>query len=352
MLRGGAVLLVLIYHVSTYAAKAGGVGLLDGRVGFGAAGVDLFFVISGFIMIKIADQKRGVESPVEFLRRRAIRIYPLYWFFTLIAWGIFAIYPSLANRPGGAEEVSLIYSLLLWPQKFAPLVGQGWTLIHEMYFYVVFAFVLLARERNRSKWLFAWALSVFVVAYWVKSPGVDLILSRSEIGRLVFNPLTLEFLGGCLLAVHHSRRAPQPGGETGKWLFWGGFVLLVLVGGGMRDSISFEFPRELAYGVPALLILMGATRMEADAGFQGPRWMRLIGDASYSIYLSHIFTLSGCLLVFRRLPLQGGSLELLAIIVMVLASLVVGFLTYRFVELPMISWARRIHWRKPLVEPS
>lgn len=189
-LRGIAVLLVVFAHVGSYEKRFfDGHAYLQLFTSIGTAGVDLFFVISGFVMMAICQgrfqKKNGASS---FLLRRVVRIYPLYWVFTLLYLPIFLLHPEMMNRQEGAEGISLLRSFLLLPSLQAPLVGQAWTLVHEMYFYLVFSLALLFPERHKLRFLAVWSCLIVLVGALASMAGV---LRSSPSLMLVTDPLTL-----------------------------------------------------------------------------------------------------------------------------------------------------------------
>jgi peptidoglycan/LPS O-acetylase OafA/YrhL len=193
-LRGVAVLLVLLRHVAVMEAKYGRhCHLLPDFVSAGTAGVDLFFVISGFIMVETSRGRHQTPGAFgDFLYRRATRIYPLYWIFSLAVLCVWVVQPSWVNSSAGSR-VDLAASFLLLPQSLLPLLGQGWTLTHEIYFYLGFAFSLLLPARRLPCFLGAWAAGL-LVGWWLVWPHLP--TTGLAAIRLVFHPLTAEFLLG------------------------------------------------------------------------------------------------------------------------------------------------------------
>jgi len=322
-------LLVLARHILAMEERfGGGKRLLPDVLKAGDGGVDLFFVISGFIMVVISrGQFRMPGAVAAFLYRRVIRIYPLYWLYSLVVFAVFLVAPS-SVRTMQSGQFDLIASFLLLPQFFTPVLGQGWTLAHEVYFYLVFALALLLPEKRLPSFLLVWGLVVVA--------GYNLYLShyallRSATIEMIVDPFTIEFvMGGCVaLAV---RRGWRHG--DGICLVAG--CLLFPVSSLFFDALDFESLRGFCFGLPALLILYGAVSLEARSSCQFPRWLQALGDASYSIYLSHILVISAVSRIWGAVRLPGPWGNALAIVVMAAAALGYGLASYRLIERPLL----------------
>jgi peptidoglycan/LPS O-acetylase OafA/YrhL len=134
-LRGIAVLLVAFSHLLLIEKKYGGNSIIPEFVLFGASGVDLFFVISGFVMVTITREKfRKPMEALKFIYHRVIRIYPVYWIYSVLVLIVFLIQPSWVNSAQG-NQVDIVSSFLLLPSNNLPLVNVGWSLVHEVYFF-------------------------------------------------------------------------------------------------------------------------------------------------------------------------------------------------------------------------
>jgi len=273
-LRALAALGVVIFHVSP----------ADTPFMVGNAGVDIFFVISGFIMWSITEERAA--SPAAFLRDRLIRIAPLYWLLTtlLVVGALVApkLFPNLRidlpfvagsylfvpMRPPGATGADPIW----------PVLVQGWTLNYEMFFYVLFSVCLFLRPSLRLAAL-SLTLLCCVIAGLFYGGSNALVLSFTD-------PIFLEFLAGVLLGVC-LRRGLLPSRAWGY-----GFVALgviLLLGCAMA---SVTQPRLLAWGIPAVLLVGGALVLETKGRIPQLPWLRLIGDSSYSLYLTHGLAIS------------------------------------------------------------
>jgi exopolysaccharide production protein ExoZ len=338
-LRGIAVLLVVLMHSLHIEQKYGGAqSILPHFFQFGMAGVDLFFVISGFVMVTVTRGKfQNPRASLRFTYHRMARIYPTYWVYTLLLLIVYFIRPTWINAAGG-NQVDILASFLLLPSHILPLVVVGWTLIHEVYFYLVFAVILLlVPERRLAYAVVLWGCAVSLVN--------SLSHSNSPWVSLISHPLTLEFIGGCLIAIVHFSTDVKVRTETllllataGAAVSFGGFQYYQHVTGSV---ILSDWWRVAILGIPALAVVYCLSNAEKN-GYVIHSALVLVGDASYSIYLSHILTLS----TFGRMWSLFATDTLVDNFIMVPALyglvLLVGFLSYRMVEKPLLRLSRRI----------
>jgi len=327
-LRGIAVLLVLWRHSFVIGERNNRSGIEIPEIWkIGEGGVDLFFVISGFVMVLITPGRFGCPREIgPFLYQRFTRIYPLYWIYSLMILAIYFINPRMVNSSQGGQ-VDIFASFLLLPQDIMPLLGQGWTLEFEVYFYLVFALLLLAPERLLPALLLLWG--AIVAAGW----NLGLADDSTPLLHLVCNPLTVEFILGAFLALalrRHWRRGALLS-------LCGGFALL-LAGSLWVDLHQFAGLRLFYYGLPAVMIVYGAVALEKESGRRFPRWIEAVGDASYSIYLSHILVVSTVGRVWKTLPIPLNGVWNLAgvIICMAVAAVAFGLASHRYLEKPLL----------------
>lgn len=319
MLRGLAALGVLVFHAADRAGWAFGVG---------ASGVDVFFVISGFIMWVVTC--RGTPTPARFLARRAERIAPLYWLVTLGTAAVALLAPGAipAMRPTFSH---VIPSLLFIPHRdptglIAPLIVPGWTLNYEVFFYLLFALGLLAPGRLRP-WLVTGVLGSLVLA----RPLGD---TDNALWATYTDPLLLEFAAGLWLGWAWTReRLPGPRAAS---------LLIVLGLAGLAASavsgIDVSGARILIWGLPALALVAGAVSLERRGGFRRWRILEDLGDASYSTYLVHGLAISGALRLMGHLPSAPPAL---VFSVAIAAGLAGGAICYRLLERPLMGLFKR-----------
>lgn len=326
-----AALLVVVHHAHHELVQTAIAGWQNYRpwIHFdGSLGVDVFFVISGLIMVLTAGSSFGsFASAQHFLTRRIMRVVPLYWIFTILMLVAMWLLPGrVAHSQSGGEQI--IASLLFWPMQdvkgiIQPILGVGWTLNYEMFFYVVFAVALLLPRRTGLATIFAGFILLAV-------GGQALPVDAPDALRFWSGPIILEFLFGMLLGLG-MQRGFRVGGVMAAILMISGVALLWLAGDTGLTGTSWRW---LVGGVPASLIVAGATMGPQAGNSAGVRMLRLGGDASYALYLSHPFAINLVSIVWQRLPLVSPVGYLCATIVI---SLAVGILVHLLVERPLLD---------------
>jgi peptidoglycan/LPS O-acetylase OafA/YrhL len=190
-LRGIAALMVVLFHLRIVEGKYGQDGnLLGAMFAYADSGVDLFFMLSGFVMTSIAAGSYGSpRNAGDFLARRGWRVLPLYWFYTTLVVALMLLMPGMANS--AYQDQSILASYLLWPQAQLPLLTVGWTLIHEAFFYLLMAVAIaFARERQLPWLLLGWAAAT-LLAHGMLGAGIEPVESgvhRRWIDRAVLAP--------------------------------------------------------------------------------------------------------------------------------------------------------------------
>ena len=329
-LRAIAAWLVVVYHVTASVAAETGTPV---TWALGAVGVDIFFVLSGFLMAMIVDRGEPVDG--RFLVRRFIRIAPLYYAMTIVLVVTALAWPWLLNTVK-ADWRHLLTSLLFLPSGGIgggnqPILMLGWTLNYEMTFYLlVFAFVRWGGDRQLN------GLAVFLAATvmagrWVDDPGMVL--------RFYTDPVILEFALGII--VYNATFRGRDGAQKG-WLYWlalaAGVVLLWGRGGGEPQEWRF-----VVWGMPAALIVAGGVHVfTAHVG-----WLRRLGDWSFSTYLLHVYVIQA--LVKLVLPAAGLPVSSPLCVFLAVAPLVAAgsLFMYRWLEMPVMAGLGRRIARRP-----
>ncbi|MBE8607846.1 acyltransferase family protein [Vibrio sp. OPT10] len=324
-LRAFSALFVVFYHV--FAVQDKFFTSIDFPEIFklGKSGVDMFFVISGFIMVLVTkDTKPGISSANKFLIKRFVRIYPIYWFYSLLVLAVYLLYPSLVNSSQDGQ-VNLIESFLLFPQDVLPLLMVGWTLTYEVYFYILFFFCLLFFKWHYFPIVFlflGFLISIFNGQY--TSPYLD----------LVFNALVLEFILGALLAYVYI----CVGFSKINIVFLSIFSISALFISfeyvylqGLIDNIS-SIDRLFYFGVPCALILLSCVLIEKNFNVLIPDFIVKLGDSSYSLYLSHILVINAYCLLWGIVFPNGFGFEFIKLITMLMAVIIYSYFSFVFIE--------------------
>lgn len=281
LLRAAAALAVMFAHVHQ-SAQATGIGDYVPDFTIGAAGVDLFFVISGFVMVIASASLFGhAASPVYFFLRRVARIVPLYWFASGVA--LCVIYLIWAHfEPTNISFRNIITSLFFIPDArpdgvVQPIYSLGWTLNFEMAFYVSFSLFLFLRLRLAIP-----ALSMLMLGVAYIAPRYSLPLPFS----FWTNPITAEFVFGMLIGL-----ARLEGLRLPNWL-----SSLLAASGAAWFAASWgafwqDWSRELSWGLPAAMLVAAGGLSRTDLAPRGwiVSFLILVGDASYALYLFHPF---------------------------------------------------------------
>ena len=296
-LRAVAALMVLLYHLGN--TSAFGWTTADGSLqslgaiisAIGPAGVDLFFVISGVVMVFTCYDRFGsAQESARFLWRRAARVYPLYWVVTLgvlvLAW----LRPDLATRDKFAWP-TIVKSLLLWPQREYPVVAVGWTLSYEMFFYLVFAALLLLPRRLLRPSLALWAASIIGLFAWHTTPAMKASPEAHLALPLYASPLALEFIAGCSIALF-VRGGATARARTSLVLGLAGLVVAGgYIGGHWPAEAHYGLVRAAVFGGSSACIVYGAITLELQGRASPSPALVFWGDASYAMYLTHMYVL-------------------------------------------------------------
>lgn len=329
MLRGMAALMVVAFHALSIQGKyLSGVSLLPSIFELGQTGVDLFFVISGFVMVLSSHDKRGLEAAGVFLRDRFFRIYPVYWFYFFALLVVFLLLPSIINNSQGGR-VDLFRSFFLLPSDTLPILMVAWTLTHEVWFYMVFALILLLPGSVRVPALIAWCALIVGCALWgagdVGSPAI----------KVAVHVFTIEFIAGCLVGYLYvgvkfiSRSALLVVALLSVSCFcvaiWGEVI------------VESSLARAALYGGGYATLLAFLVFCERQRLFHGVGFLKKMGDISYSLYLSHVLVLSLCGRIWLYLnPLEGVVGGVVFWLFTFTATIVAAHFAYVLIERPIL----------------
>ena len=317
-LRGFAALLVIIYHSMLMKAAAPYFNHPKGEFG-----VDIFFVISGFVMWVSTEGRQ--TTPLKFILLRLLRIAPLYWLISLSIVLASIILPTLFFQSRGIDFVYIFKSLLFIPARnpdvgdITPFYTIGWTLVYEMYFYCLFALCLLVNNLRARIALFA------IVTTSLSITG-KLFPSDQPVYFTYTNPLLLEFLAGVLLGFYRDKLFRiKPSAAT---------AMLTISSLSLFTIEANQASRVVLYGIPAVLLVASFVALESTFQRNRLRLPHLLGEASYSLYLSHPISQRAWYIAFITIfgPLISIEGAIAYAVGAVITGVLGGIICYYFVE--------------------
>ncbi|CAA2102170.1 hypothetical protein MBUL_01550 [Methylobacterium bullatum] len=326
-LRAIAAYLVVCFHCQV---------LLFGdlKYSMGSWGVDIFFVISGFVMAYTTDGRTAL--PHQFIMKRLIRVVPLYWFMTMAVFLAALAMPFLFRSIDSGLE-HLLKSLAFIPFEksnglIQPILFLGWTLNYELFFYCLFFLSLyIYPEINRYCYLSLTMIALVIFGLLVRPETV--------LGRFYTNSIILEFVAGiwiCYLVRHVTIPPRLLPVSTISALGLGSFGCLLAA-----EFLWPTAPRIVGLGMPAALLVLAAVLLETRGIVSKTDFAVEQGNSSYALYLTHFLSYQLCeKIVFKVFDPQGFSLKLLAFVGAVALAGLIAWIVHRRIEIPLTQSVR------------
>lgn len=305
----------------------------------GASGVDLFFTISGFVMCYVSREDAGLNDLIQYIKKKFVRINIVYYFTALIMISCLAVL-----SPAEITLESIVKTLTILPifdsgDEFTyPMLYVAWTLSYDWFFYVLYGvFILLSIVTRREIYLISIIFVLFLIGFFFPVREIHYIF--------VTNPMFLEFAGGMAIAVIYRNikkihiSIPAVLGMLAlvafSYLLYNGIGQVgeaYLINNGI-----YTWHRVLILGIPSALLLMSVLFWEKKTsfGFYKSEKLKFLGDASYSIFLTHPILY----FLISRIPNDKLSLinpDLLIILIVIIA-VSFGIAYHKFVEKRLIS---------------
>lgn len=354
-LRGASALLVVLFHVHVVAVEVLAVESVFRVFEFGAAGVDIFFVLSGFIIYYIHHRDLGVRERARlFLKKRLLRIYPIYWILTL---GLLAVAFALSlDRLMYKVDLSLVlHSLFLVPIRDKLLIiPVAWSLTHEVLFYGYF-FAMIALPRRVSIMIVGLIASMTVLNVLGSLPALvsDNPIRQSFWLDFLFSPYNLEFLMGVAVAALFLSQNPIWRHRAilicGVLLFAAAAYLVQIGAIGLDGGSRTIVARVVLFGLASALLVLGLAASDVSATSRAGRLLSYLGDASYSIYLVHLPVMFAMFLPLNGFAITSGPALTLLCIAAAGVSVLLGCLCHSWLEAPLNRWATRRFVSQPTV---
>lgn len=319
-MRAIAAFLVVIHHAAWKGVQFSNDPLHWFHVG--SIGVDLFFIISGFIMCYTVNKKKVLF--LNFIKDRFVRIIPLYWLLTSLALIGYLVFPEKINSSGG--ETDILASYTLFPSEGKYLINNGWTLSYEFLFYFIFSTSLLMNLYIKFLLPCLIIFTFYIFGFIINSDNYFFLFLTSH--------YILEFSFGILAFYIFQKNI--------KSFYWAVFFILISIVFVLYVNINIDNVkpnRIIQFGLPSFVFFIGVILMEpifrTKSNFFLSRLLIALGDSSYSLYLSHIFTLVIFSVLFSYLGINENGISF--ILLLVIFSLVIGHICYVCVEKPLLK---------------
>ena len=319
-------------------------------------GVDLFFIISGFLMMFTSQNFDGTKAYAwQFIAKRAARIWPLFAVVTPVALVVehgmhgfldpsiaFPYLEGLAFIPHNPSASGIYFQMA---------VGVAWTLCFECYFYLLFAACMLF-GRWRYAVMAAWFALTLVALPLIRGSyslnvATQPLMEWSRYANLAINPIVWDFVIGMI----------------GGWLYISDFKvertwkiyavvtvlsLLLLIGWNRLGMVNFFGPH--GWGAPMAILFFDALMLAKVDALKVPAWSVWLGDISYSLYLIHVYVFEILQRVVNAIPMNHDASNAVLFVIRPVAAVICAWLTFRYVETPLSTWARKrlLHIRTPL----
>jgi peptidoglycan/LPS O-acetylase OafA/YrhL len=337
MLRAVAAAMVFFYHADAhYQALGGGFRSFSAFAGIGFSGVDIFFVISGFVVAHTSlDQARTLNDAWAFARRRLLRIYLGYWPFFALTLVLGYIY-----TPAAFPELDLLSSFFLTTMEAQRMVLYvSWSLTLELLFYATVTATFALPAKAIKKWVHVCAIGVFLF--------LVVTFSAPDSFVLVFLSFFFEFLTGVIIYIHRQRM------KSRLWI--GPLMLAVFVAfaTGAYLHATNGSVRILTFGIGALALVALVLVLEQSLTLIANRFWVAAGDASYTLYLVHPALLTVFYWLGMRDFLAGQSVYLreTGFFLCLGLGLWVSRVLYVRIERPLYRWASSAHRSVGILRP-
>ncbi len=331
LLRGIAALLVVLLHTTINANEIFNSDFLFNFFKFGGAGVDTFFVLSGFVITYTSQKNIGYADKLpSFIKRRCVRIYPTYWIIISLFLLSQILLPAFYRTHFSFSLTNIFSTYLLFPGH-GMVNGVSWTLSYELFFYLLFCFAFIIKNKKNS---FGLAISYAAAVILLPLGGYN-YNNESPWLSLITSPMNVEFLMGVTVVVLLpciSKKISIP------FICLGSIIFLL---DGILTNMHYtlfpnSFNRVVFFGVPSFFIITGLVKYELSHSVKPYKIFLLLGESSYSLYLIHLPLIVASFKVIAKLNMQDKTLlhNIPILIIGIICLISIKF--YKFVEKPII----------------
>lgn len=319
VIRALSAIMIVGHHVALYINDES-LPLINKIFYNGWIGVDVFFVLSGFILYYTSYKKIGHKDQCkDFMFKRLSRIYPVYW---VVLSAVLIVWPSYFGIR--YEMKDIVKSYLLIPQTKLPVLGVTWFLSYVVFFYLMFAMIIYFNKKISYPLIFSWFIGVLLNSFGI-------VQHTNFYFNFIFSNHFIEIVAGCMIALVFIRKPIKKPILT----FLSGFMLFLFIfnkiinGSILRDSTESKFLFSLAVG----LIILGCAVYESSNDLDFPKSILVIGDASYAIFLTHFNILAFSEIFNRRFGFHSKT----EFIYYSMILIILGIVIYYMVEKTIIN---------------
>ena len=338
VLRGIACILVALMHITLTFSETYHTSFLGDIFKFGGSGVDIFFVLSGFIITYSNKKYIGNRARIiQFLKKRVIRIFPIYWVIISVFLVLQLLLSSFYRTHFQLSAANILNTYLLLPNHNM-VNGVSWSLTNELFFYILFTLALVIPKKKYTL-LLLWLYLLFLLLV----PATFILCgdnSNRFAGLLIF-PMNIEFLLGIIVVLFLER---FPKNWCKPFLIAGiaCFIIAAIFYNNGLFLFNNGYDRVLMFGLPSFLIIFSLVKYEVVNNIIINRLFIKLGDASYSIYLLHLPLVAAFFKIAIKLPITNNFLLTLLSIALLAIICFTGMLIYKKIEQPLIKWLNKM----------
>ena len=342
VLRGVASLLVVFLHATVNLNDVFHKPFLYNFFNFGGAGVDIFFVLSGFIITHTSfNGLAHKEKLFPFIRRRFVRIFPTYWIiisgFLLLQF----LLPAFYKTPFDCNVLNILSTYFLLPGHNM-VNGVSWTLSYELFFYILFSLAFIIPSKKITWVVFAlYTLAIILIP--ITGHNIE---NGNQWLKLLAYPMNVEFFMGVFAALiipKLSKKLSVPFIIIGAVLF----LFCGVLSNNGYGIVSNSFNRVVLFGIPSFFIIVGLVRFELGKTMDIHSILLSLGEASYSLYLLHLPIIVACLKIMEKLNIQNNIVLHLLLFALIIFICLASVLFYKWIEKPLIN--KLNNWNKKRV---
>ncbi|WP_448578106.1 acyltransferase family protein [Thermaurantiacus sp.] len=307
----------------------------------GGRGVDIFFVISGFIISYVNFNTTGDRA--DYLMKRIIRVAPPYWLATAVMLAVAILTPHLL-RSTGVDPLHVLFSFLFipWDHPVArstfPLLHVGWTLNYEMLFYFLFA-IFLGRDLLTRTLLTSLMLVTLVLVGVIFAPRQEPFMAWTA-------PILMEFVYGMMIALWWKGYAQSTPARSG--VVTAALLAVVIISIWMILFLPYDGDliwvgygdRWFTAGVPAAFLVASMLALDKRGKMPSLRFLKLLGDGSYSLYIWHFFVIGALRALWPLTGLTGDLGAVTFVASCIVVAIAVSLMGYFWIEKPVIALGR------------